>query len=138
MNRSYEYWENQFLHEIAIEYGFEFKSQEYLVFKARMLLKNILLSNPELLKQLDEEQGGNNYFTNNMIADCWSRKIYPTLEAHGFQEERKAEKVRKWLQQQIFPEYIKNIQLQTKIELWQELLTKAEDAENLLQIVKQK
>ena len=137
MNRSYEYWENQFLDDIAIKYGFD--DNHYLAFKQKLLLKNITLSNSELLTQIDNEQGGNNYFPSNMIADSWNKKIYPTLEKHGFQEKRSVENVRKWLRFDVFDEYIKDIKPETPIELWQELWTIAENSpNNSLQIIPKK
>ena len=137
MNRSYEHWENQFLDDMAIKYGFD--DNHYLAFKQKLLLKNITLSNSELLTEIDKEKGGNNYFPSNMIADSWNKKIYPTLEKHGFQEKRSVENVRKWLRFDVFDEYIKDIKPETAIELWQELWTSAENSPNdSLQIIPKK
>ncbi|MGB3511759.1 MAG: hypothetical protein WBA93_21480 [Microcoleaceae cyanobacterium] len=131
MNKYYQHWESQFLAHLVKE--LHFYGNDAVAFKERLLSDNELKNSKELKKKLIDKY----YFSENTLKDCWSKTIYPALIKYGFNCEDKNtfngkynktwKGVRKWLEEKIFPEYIENIAPQTTIELWQELLTKAEN-----------
>ncbi|MDJ0556760.1 MAG: DUF4384 domain-containing protein [Microcoleaceae cyanobacterium MO_207.B10] len=135
MNKSYEHWESQFIDDMVIK--FEFSGNDAVAFKERLLLDNSQKTQSDLSKELKESKE----FSSNTLRDCWHKKIYPMLKKHGFdyQDEdnyngkygKTWESVRKWLKEEIFPEYIENVAPRTTIELWQELWEKSEDSSNI-------
>ena len=145
MNKSYEHWESQFLDDMVIK--FEFSANDAVAFKQRLLLDNSLKNQSQLSKELQKNEKYT--FSSNTLRDCWLNNVYHTLKKHGFdyQDEdnpnvkyaKAWESVRKWLKEEIFPEYIENIAPRTTIELWQELLNKAENNSDIsLEIAGQK
>lgn len=137
MNKSYQHWESQFLDAMVIK--FEFSGNDGVAFKQRLLLDNSLKNQSQLSKELQKNE--KYQFSSNTLRDCWLNNVYRTLKKHGFdyQDEdnpngkydKTWESVRKWLQEEIFPEYIENIPPQTTIEIWQELWEKSEDSNNI-------
>ncbi|NER06981.1 MAG: DUF4384 domain-containing protein [Okeania sp. SIO3C4] len=137
MNKSYEHWESQFLDDMVIK--FEFSGNDAVAFKQRLLLDNYLKNQSQLSKELQENKTYK--FSSYTLKDCWSNNIYSKLKKHDFdyQDEdnlngkydKTWESVRKWLKEEIFPEYIENLPPQTIIEIWQELWEKSEDSSNI-------
>ncbi|NEO56768.1 MAG: hypothetical protein F6K54_29060 [Okeania sp. SIO3B5] len=143
MNKSYEGWENQFLDQMVKElhlYG-----NNAIAFKERLLSGNELKYSKQLRNKLKDDYE----FSESTLKDCWNKTIYPALIEHGFnckdknntngKYQKTRQGVRKWLETEIFPEYIKNIAPKKTTELWQELLNQAENNSDVsLEIVRQK
>lgn len=148
MNKSYEHWESQFLDDMVIK--FEFSGNDAVAFKHRLLLDNSLKNQSQLSQELQKnEKKEKCEFSSNTLRDCWHKKIYPVLKKHDFdyqdkknpngKYEKSWEGVIKWLREEMFPKYIENVAPRTTIELWQELLTKAENNSDVsLEIARQK
>ena len=142
MNKSYKHWESQFLDDMVIK--FEFSGNDAIAFKERVLFKNAAKNEGQLSKRLQKEKG----FSDYTLRDCWSKKIYGVLKKYGFDYKDKNnpngkydktwEAVRKWLHEEIFPQYIEEIKPETSIELWQELWTQAKNSPNSLKIAPKK
>lgn len=137
MNKSYEYWESPFLDDMVIK--FEFSGNNEVAFIQRLLLDN---SHKDWSKLSSGLQKNEKYeFSSSTLRDCWHKKIYPVLKKHNFdyqdednpnaQYQKTWEGVRKWLKEEIFPEYIENLPPQTTIEIWKELWKQSEDSSNI-------
>lgn len=148
MNKSYQHWESQFLDAMVIK--FEFSGNDAVAFKHRLLDCYSDLNNTELaddIKGYFRVKGDIPSEPNVTLRDCWHKKIYPVLKKHGFdykdkknpngKYEKSWEGVIKWLREEMFPKYIENIAPRTTIELWQELMTKAENNSDIsLEIIR--
>ncbi|MEG4289456.1 DUF4384 domain-containing protein [Microcoleus sp. C2C3] len=142
MNKSYQDWESQFLNDMVIK--FCFSGNDETAFKYRLLLCYSDFNDQQLADEIKgyfRVKGDIPSAPNVTLRDCWV-KIYAVLKKHGFdykdknnnpngKYEKSWEGVRKWLLEEIFHEYIKKIQSQTSIELWQELWEKSEDNSNI-------
>ena len=134
MNKFYEDWESKFLDAMVIK--FEFSGNNEVAFIQRLLLDN---SHKDWSQLSSELQKNEKYeFSSNTLRDCWHKKIYPVLKKHGFdyqdgdnpnaKSQKTWESVRKWLKEEIFPEYIKT---EIPTDLWKELWEKSEDSGNI-------
>ncbi|NEQ38718.1 MAG: DUF4384 domain-containing protein [Okeania sp. SIO3I5] len=137
MNKSYEYWESEFLNAMVIK--FEFSGNNELAFIQRLLLDNSHKDWSQLSSELQKKE--NYKFSSNTLRDCWHKKIYPMLKKYGFdyqdgdnpdgKYQKTWEGARKWLKEEIFPKYIENLRPQTTIEIWKKLWEKSEDSSNI-------
>jgi len=146
MNKSYQQWESQFLDDMVIKFGFS--GNDKTAFKYRLLDCYSDFNDKDLAEEIQgyfRVKGGIPSAPDITLRDCWI-KMYKILKEHGFDYKEKKnpdgkydkswEGVRKWLREEIFPEYVKNIKPETTIELWQELWTQGENSPNhSLQII---
>lgn len=132
MNKSYLQWESQFLDDMVIKFGFS--GNTAIAFKHRLLDCYSDCNDKDLAEEIKgyfRVRGEEPLQPEITLRDCWIKNIYKEVTKYGFNYDKSWEFVRKWLREEIFPEYIKNIKPETTIELWQELWETSEESNKI-------